>query len=69
MKGYRSVQEAANRCGISVRRVNQYALDEGIPDAERLGRSWAIPEGAVKPEKHRTGPKPKETAEKSSRKD
>lgn len=63
MKGYRSVQEAANRCGISVRRVNQYALDEGIPDAERLGSSWAILECAVKPEKHRIGPRPKETAE------
>lgn len=59
VKGYCSVQEIAKRWGISVRWVNQYALDGRIPGAERLGRSWAIPESAVKPEKHRSGPKPK----------
>ena len=69
MKGYFSVQETAKRWGISVRWVNQYALDVRIPGAERLGRSWAIPENAVKPEKHRSGPKPKETAESSVGKD
>ena len=69
VKGYCSAQETAKRRGISVRWVNQYALDVRIPGAERLGRSWAIPEGAVKPEKPRSGPKPKETAEKSVRKD
>ena len=68
MKGYQSVLETAKRWGISVRWVNQYALDGRIPDAERLGRSWAIPEDAVKPEKHRSGPKPKETSERSGRK-
>ncbi len=69
MKGYFSVQETARRRGISVRWVNQYALDGRIPGAERQGRSWAIPEDAVKPEKHRSGPKPKETSERSGRKD
>ena len=69
VKGYCSVQETARNWGISVRWVNQYALDGRIPGAERLGRSWAIPEDAVKPEKHRSGPKPKEMSEKSSRKD
>ena len=69
MKGYQSVQETAERWGISVRWVNQYALEGRIPGAERLGRSWAIPEDAVKPEKHRFGPKPKETTEGSVRKD
>ena len=69
MKGYCSVQETARRWGISVRWVNQYALDGRIPGAERLGRSWAIPEDAVKPETHRSGLKPKEMSEKSSRKD
>ena len=69
VKGYCSVQETARRWGISVHWVNQYALDGRIPGAERLGRSWAIREDAVKPEKHRSGPKPKETSEKSSRKD
>jgi translation initiation factor IF-1 len=63
-----SVQETAKHWGISVRWVNQYALEGRIPGAERLGRTWAIPEDAVKPEKHRSGPKPKETPERSSRK-
>ncbi len=44
MKSYFSVQEAARRRGISVRWENRYALDGRIPGAERLGRSWAIPE-------------------------
>ena len=52
-----------------MRWVDQYALDGRIPGAERLGRSWAIPEGAVKPENHRSGPKPKDMAERSVRKD
>jgi len=50
VKGYCSARETAKRWGISVRWVNQYALDGRIPGAERLGRSWAIPENAVKPE-------------------
>ena len=66
MKGYCSVQEIAKRWGISVRWVNQYALDGRIPGAERLGRSWAIPEDAVKPEKHKSGPKPKEMSERTA---
>ncbi len=49
VKGHCSVQEIAKRRGISVRWVNQYALNGRIPGAEQLGRSWAIPEDAVKP--------------------
>ena len=63
------MQETAKRRGISVRRVNQYVLEGRIPGAEQLGRSRAIPEDAVKPEKHGSGPKPKEMSDKSSRKD
>ena len=69
VKGYCSVQDTAKRWGISVRWVNQYALDGRIPGAERLGRSWAIPEDAVKPEKHRSGPRPKGTTGRSGGKD
>jgi len=65
VKGYCSAQETAKRWGISVRWVNQYALDGRIPGAGRLGRSWAIPEDAVKPEKHRSEPKPKGPSERS----
>ena len=67
MKGYHSVQETAKRWGISVRRVNQYALEGRSPGAERLGRSWAIPEDTVKPEKNKSGPRTKETSERSSK--
>ena len=66
VKGYSSVQETARRWGISVRWVNQYALDGRIPGAERLGRSWAIPEDAVKPEKHRSGPSRKKCQRKAA---
>ena len=31
------------------RRVNQYVAQGRIPGAERFGRSWAIPDDAVKP--------------------
>ena len=65
MKGYSSVQETARRWGISIRWVNQYALEGRIPGAERLGRSWAIPEDAVKPEKHRSGPSRKKCLRKA----
>ena len=49
MKGYRSVSETAKEWGISIRWVNQYILEGRVPGCERLGRSWAVPEDAVKP--------------------
>ena len=51
MKGYLSIQETAKRWGISVRWVNQYnqyILEGRVPGCERFGRSWAVPENAVK---------------------
>ena len=68
-KDDRSVQETAERRGIPVGWVNQDKMDAHVFGAERQGRLWGIPEDAVKPEKHRSGPKPKEMSEKSSRKD
>ncbi|MBR2528581.1 MAG: helix-turn-helix domain-containing protein [Blautia sp.] len=59
MKGYLSVQETADKWGVSKRWVNQYVRDGRVLGAERLGRAWAIPESAVKPEKQKSGPKPK----------
>ena len=66
LKGYLSVQETASKWGVSVRWVNQYILAGRIPDCERFGHAWAIPEDAVKPEKHKSGPKPKEMSERNS---
>ena len=49
MKGYLSIREISYKWGISERRVNQYVAQGRIPGAERFGRSWAIPDDAVKP--------------------
>ena len=59
LKAYLSAQEAADKWGVSIRWVNKYLNDGRILGAERLGRVWAIPEGAEKPEKQKSGPKPK----------
>ena len=61
MRSYFSVQETAEKWDVSVRWVNQYILNGRIPGVERLGKSWAIPEDAVKPTKRKSGPKPKQT--------
>ncbi|MBR2843420.1 MAG: hypothetical protein IKF06_09145 [Lachnospiraceae bacterium] len=49
----------SRQVGVSKRWVNQYVRDGRVLGAERLGRAWAIPESAVKPEKQKSGPKPK----------
>ena len=57
MKGYLSAKEVARRWNVSVRWVNQYIQDGRVPGVERFGKSWAIPEDAVKPEKQKPGVK------------
>ena len=49
MKGYLSIRETSYKWGVSERRVNQYISQGRIPGAERFGRSWAIPDNAIKP--------------------
>lgn len=49
MKGYLSIREAAEKWGVSERRVNQYCAQGRIPGASRFGRSWCIPEDEEKP--------------------
>ena len=61
MEGYLSIREAAEKWGVSQRRINQYCAEGRIPGAERFGGSWAIPENARKPgdprrEKKKAGP-------------
>ena len=60
MKGYLSIREISYKWGVSERRVNQYCTQGRIPGAERFGRSWAIPENAVKPADHRKANRTKE---------
>lgn len=50
MKGYFSLRETAEKWGVSERRINQYCTQGRIPGAQKFGKSWAIPEGAHKPE-------------------
>lgn len=49
MKGYLSIREAAEKWGVSERRVNQYCVEGRIPGVQRFGTSWAIPDTANKP--------------------
>lgn len=49
MKSYLSLREAAEKWGVSERRINQYCAEERIPGAQRVGKAWAIPADAEKP--------------------
>ncbi|WP_296629061.1 helix-turn-helix domain-containing protein [uncultured Negativibacillus sp.] len=46
MEGYLSIREAAEKWGVSERRINQYCTQGRIADAEQFGGTWAIPENA-----------------------
>ncbi len=48
---YISVAEAAKRWGISERSVRNYCANGRIPDAFLTGKTWNVPETAVKPER------------------
>lgn len=50
MEGYLSIREAAEKWGVSERRVNQYCTQGRISGAERFGTAWAIPDSAEKPD-------------------
>lgn len=57
---YLSVSETAKKWGISERSVRNYCANGRIPDAFLTGKTWNIPETAVKPErinKHSDEPK------------
>ena len=40
---YITVREAAEKWGVSERRINQYCAEGRIPGAERFGGAWATP--------------------------
>lgn len=57
---YLSVSDTAKKWGISERSVRNYCTNGRIPDAFLTGKTWNIPETAVKPErsnKHSDEPK------------
>lgn len=50
MQQFMSIREAAEKWGVSERRVNQFCTEGRIAGAQRMGRSWMIPGDAEKPE-------------------
>ena len=55
MEDYISIREAAERWGVSERRVNQFCAEGRIAGARKFGGAWAIPAGAEKPADPRRG--------------
>lgn len=49
MGRYLPVREAAEKWGVSERRINQYCSEGRIPGAEKIGKAWVIPADADKP--------------------
>ena len=49
-----TAQQAAEKWGIALRRVQDYCKKGRIPDAERFGLNWMIPKNAPKPIDART---------------
>ena len=58
MERYLSIREAAEKWGVSDRRINQYCSEGRIPGAERIGKAWVIPADAEKPGDPRKQKKP-----------
>ena len=46
---YNSIAEAAEKWGITRRRVQVLCAQNRIPGLTRFGKSWAIPKDAEKP--------------------
>ena len=59
MKGYLSVEQFAEKCDLSVRRIQVLCSEGRIPGAEKIGNVWFIPENATKPNAKKPGVKPK----------
>jgi len=49
LNGYITAKEIAERWGVSVRQVQFWCSDEKIEGVLQFGRSWVIPENALKP--------------------
>lgn len=46
---YMSAKEAADKWGITRRRVQVYCIDDRIPNAIKVSAVWLIPKDAEKP--------------------
>lgn len=50
---YITIKEAAEKWGISVRRIQTLCNEGSIPGVMKFGHAWAIPHDAEKPVDHR----------------
>ena len=50
IEGYRTIKETAELWGITPRRLQVLCAEGRIEGAAKLGREWAIPTNAQKPE-------------------
>ena len=53
MNGYITVQEAAEKWGVTPRQVQILCKENRITGATRMSRIWVIPENAEKPTENR----------------
>lgn len=53
MFDYISVQQVADKWGISERRIQKLCIENRIMGAVRFGHAWAIPKDAKKPADNR----------------
>ena len=49
MEGYATIQEIAERWGLTHRRVQKMCEDGKIPGVTKFGRAWALPADAERP--------------------
>lgn len=50
MNGYLKIREAAEKWGISERRINELCLEGRLEGAVKFGNTWAIPDDLEKPD-------------------
>lgn len=46
---YMTIKEASEKWNLSVRRIQEFCINERIPGVIKFGREWAIPKTAEKP--------------------
>ena len=46
---YMTIKEAADKWGLSIRRVQVICSEKKIPGVIKFGREWAIPKNAERP--------------------
>ena len=46
---YMTIKEAAEKWGLSVRRIQEICELNKVPGVKKFGRAWAIPKDAKKP--------------------